>query len=323
MAISPLDQNTLFWGTGGLYISTDGGKTWQDYGSGLGGNGWELKNAPIGSSFLYAQGMHSELYLSKDGGRNWGTIGSGHSLSFDNSGKNLFVLYNNRNFAISRDDGTTWEEHGLPADNAQAIAIHPIIPNRVYALFGKISPNEIFYSDDLGKTWLNSTGMKDVGDPRLFFDHPQGNLVYAIGDLVTSRSNDAGLTWQDCGIFQQLWASKSDMRGAVDPRSSDHLFIATRGNGIVASQDYCKSWQPSNTDLESLFVNTIAIDQNLPDVMYAATDGGAYFSNDSGQTWHKIDDGLLGATVVYSIVVDKDGNVYGSTPYGVFRLEKK
>ena len=34
-------------------------------------------------------------------------------------------------------------------------------------------------------------------------------------------------------------------------------------------------------------------------------------------------DGLLGATVVYSIAVDKDSNVYAATPYGVFKLESR
>jgi photosystem II stability/assembly factor-like uncharacterized protein len=72
-----------------------------------------------------------------------------------------------------------------------------------------------------------------------------------------------------------------------------------------------------------LFVTAIAIDPNNPDTLYAATDGGAYVSFDSGQTWNQINDGLLGATVVYSIVVDKDGNVYAATPYGIFHYEGK
>ena len=46
-------------------------------------------------------------------------------------------------------------------------------------------------------------------------------------------------------------------------------------------------------------------------------------STDGGQTWGQVNDGLLGATVVYSIAVDKDSNVYAATPYGVFKLEDK
>jgi photosystem II stability/assembly factor-like uncharacterized protein len=52
-------------------------------------------------------------------------------------------------------------------------------------------------------------------------------------------------------------------------------------------------------------------------------DSGAYVSFDGGKTWVQINNGLLGATVVYSIVVDKDNNVYAATPYGIFKLEGK
>ena len=323
MAISPQDKNTLFLGASGLNISTDGGKTWEKHGSGLGGNGSELKISPTDSSVLYTQGLDTGLYLSKDEGHNWNNNGYGRSLSFDNIGRNLFTL-NNDALAFSSDDGATWEQLAPPASGSQAIAVHPINPERVYVMYGRNSPPYLYYSDDLGKTWLSSTGMQDINNARLFFDHQQGKRVYAIGDVNFSRSNDAGLTWENCDKSEfSIWASRSDARTAVDWRDSDRLLVATRGTGIVTSNDGCQSWQTSNAGLGSPFVNTVAIDPNQPDTIYAATDGGAYISTNSGQTWGEINDGLLGATVVYSIVVDKDSNVYASTPYGVFKLEKE
>jgi photosystem II stability/assembly factor-like uncharacterized protein len=113
------------------------------------------------------------------------------------------------------------------------------------------------------------------------------------------------------------------MRAAVDWRDGNILFVATRGNGIISSIDGCKTWKLSNEGLGSLFVNTVAIDPNHPDTIYAATDGGAYISYNGGKTWGQVNDGLLGATVVYSIAVDKDSNVYAATPYGIFKLESK
>ena len=50
---------------------------------------------------------------------------------------------------------------------------------------------------------------------------------------------------------------------------------------------------------------------------------GATISFNGGGSWNQVNDGLLGATVVYSIVVDKEGNVYAATPYGIFKLEGK
>jgi len=70
-------------------------------------------------------------------------------------------------------------------------------------------------------------------------------------------------------------------------------------------------------------MNSIAFDPNNPDTVYTGTDSGAYISYNGGQTWGQVNDGLLGATVVYSIAVDKESNVYAATPYGVFTLEGK
>jgi len=110
---------------------------------------------------------------------------------------------------------------------------------------------------------------------------------------------------------------------ATDPQSYARLHLATQGNGVLVSTDGCQSWHESNTGLGSLFVNTVTFDPTNPYTIYVGTDGGAYVSFNGGQTWGVINDGLLGATVVYSIVVDKDSNVYAATPYGIFKLENQ
>jgi hypothetical protein len=70
--------------------------------------------------------------------------------------------------------------------------------------------------------------------------------------------------------------------------------------------------------------NTIALDLRNPDRVYAGTDNGAYVSFDGGKSWNGINDGLLGALVIYSIVVDpRDSSVYAATPYGIFKLEAR
>ena len=93
--------------------------------------------------------------------------------------------------------------------------------------------------------------------------------------------------------------------------------------GIWTSTDGCKNWSANNTGIGSLFVNSVAFDSKNSDIVYAGTDGGAYVSYDGGQSWGEINDGLLGATVVYSIMVDPQSNVYAATPYGIFKLESK
>jgi photosystem II stability/assembly factor-like uncharacterized protein len=326
LAISPQDSETLFLGASGLSMSSDGGKTWQEHGSGLGGSGVELKILPANSAVLYAQRTDQRIYFSDDSGRNWNEFASGRSLAFGDEGKIIYTLIGDDYLFSSTDSGKSWGQNALPLPGAipYAVAAHPTNPDRVYVLYSRNTPPYIYYSDDHGVTWQATTGMQDVNNPRLFFDHALGQRVYAVGDLEASRSDDGGVSWTNCGEFPaRAWTSVLDARTAVDPRDSDRLFLATRGDGIIVSEDGCQTWTSINSGLGSLFVNTVAIDPNDPDTIYAATDGGAYVSFDGGQHWGQINDGLLGATVVYSIVVDKDGNVYAATPYGIFKLESK
>jgi len=176
-------------------------------------------------------------------------------------------------------------------------------------------------STDSGATWSNTTGLDARFDIELFFDHAQGQVVYALDHLSVFRSDDAGRTWISCSNTNAEFGFINS-RAAIDPRSSNHLIVATRGSGVLTSSDGCKTWQFRKTGLGNLFVNTVAIDPQNPDRVYAGTDGGAYVSFDGGNSWPPINDGLLGALAVYSIVIDpRNSSVYATTPYGVFRLE--
>ena len=148
-------------------------------------------------------------------------------------------------------------------------------------------------------------------------------MIYAVGDWSVNRSSDAGNSWEACGDVGGWLAHSSRSALAISPRNISWIILATQGRGVLISQDGCQTWQSGNTGLGNLFVNTLAIEPNNPDTLYAGTDGGAYVSFDGGQNWSQINDGLLGATVVYSIVVDPQSNVYAATPYGIFKLEGK
>ncbi|MGA7605700.1 MAG: hypothetical protein WCA79_07250, partial [Anaerolineales bacterium] len=136
---------------------------------------------------------------------------------------------------------------------------------------------------------------------------------------------DGGKTWSNCGTGPGTnpWIIRSYTRAVIDPRDSNKLMIATRGNGLVLSTDGCQTWRFSNQGLGNLFVNSIVRDSNHPDTIYVGTQGGSYISYDNGQTWGEINDGLLGATVVYSIAVDENSTVYATTPSGIFKLGVK
>ena len=162
--------------------------------------------------------------------------------------------------------------------------------------------------------------MWPIAHQRLYYAKG-GNLIYS---GLLSHSTDGGKSWSMCS-HPGGWGEtpKSDSQLVIDPDNPKHLTLATDGHGIFISDDGCQSWQPGNTRLGNLFVNSVALDPNNPAMIYAGTNGGAFVSYDRGQTWGLVNDGLLRATVVYSIMVDPQSNVYAATPYGIFKLENK
>lgn len=107
----------------------------------------------------------------------------------------------------------------------------------------------------------------------------------------------------------------------IDPSNGNHVFVIDNGI-LLESHDSCDTTKAFAT-APNTSMNSVAFDPDQSNTIYAGTDSGAYISTNGGETWNEINDGLLGATVVYSLVVDKDSNVYAATPYGIFKLESK
>jgi ligand-binding sensor domain-containing protein len=118
----------------------------------------------------------------------------------------------------------------------------------------------------------------------------------------------------------------------IDPQDSAHIFVATQGWGVIESFNNCSSWVESRiwksgnqVGTETEFINSIVIDLGNPERLLIGTEGGVFISDDFGRTWGQVNEGLLGALVIYSIAIDPQNpeNVYASTPYGIFKLESK
>jgi photosystem II stability/assembly factor-like uncharacterized protein len=325
------DPNVLYGGAAGVFVSTDGGATWSEHLSGLPAQRMELRLDPADSSVFYLFGKRlwgnsdNPLYRSKDFGHDWDLLmNQGFGLEFDAAG---IALYRGGNSSLYRslDNGSTWTSlplHG--AKNFEGIAVDPSIPHKIFAVTGWPDEPKIIMSTDGGTTWV-PVSIKYYGqlfqDPVIHFSHSDPAIAYLSQTYGTPlRSEDGGKTWVTCSNLDGIFSNGSDTTLAIHPKDSKRIMLATLGNNIFTSKDGCVSWDQSYRGLTNQYISSIAFDSNNPDTVYAGTDGGAYVSFDGGQSWGQINDGLLGATVVYSIVVDKDSNVYAATPYGIFKL---
>lgn len=333
----PGTPETVFIGGNGLFTSTDGGLTWSSISNGLGGTRLELIIQTNNASKLYvgvpnldARGtmIINDLFSSQDNGKSWSLTAapeSTYGLAFDADGINLYRL-NRRwdrhltDLLRSKDYGKTWVSLTIPYYLwISNLIANPFIPGNLYIVGhdDKTNLDSLIISQDNGASWKKLEIPAGLVFNSLVFatkvDAYILNNSTPVYSLTNNESNRKNCAQQDL----------STSAFAIDPDDSSHLYLGTKGGGVLSSQDGCLTWSPANTGLGSLFVNTLAIDPNNFDMIYVGTDGGAYISFNGGEHWHQINDGLLGATVVYSIVVDSDSNVYAATPYGIFKLENK
>lgn len=301
--LMPVDSpDTILAGSVGLQISHDGGKTWEVRQDGLGAAMLNLILNPRDPLNLFIESRGCLYYRSEDGGLTWTEIEvEWCGLSIDADG----VVYTEG--MRSWDRGRHWDEAGPYV--GYIIAADPGESGLLYA--------DGFTSTNGGETWLPSGRVGLERNARLFVGE---NILYAFDSLKLRYSLDRGGTWDECGDTVG-WPPSTTASAAIDPADDERIFLATRAGGIQFSETGCMSWESRNEGLGSLYANAVAIDPTNPERVYAGTDGGAYVSFDSGEHWGQINDGLLGATVVYSIVVDPQRNVYAATPYGIFKLE--
>jgi photosystem II stability/assembly factor-like uncharacterized protein len=319
-------------------ISTDQGASWNNYESGLAGQQVDLTLDSSNASIFYLKYNDQyvdchPLYRSIDAGRTWNLISSTScGLTFGPSRTDLYRVDmrsymrpfpNNQLSQLfhSTDQGAGWDTLAMPS-YCERVYANPYAPGALIATCPNNS-NGVFYSNDFGKTWQPSEGDIDNSDEtRLFFGGSAGQRVYAIHSQ-DYRSDDGGRSWFDYRPSPINSKTSPDSRLIVAPQNPDHLLQISTGLGVLISTDGCGNWIKSNTGLGNLFINTLARDPKNINTIYAGTDGGAYVSFNGGQTWGQVNDGLLGATVVYSIVVDPQSNVYAATPYGIFKLAAK
>ncbi len=323
LAVVPGQKDRVLLGTSGLF-ELKSNLQWIDKSAGLGAEYMALYLDPGDQETLYLLGdEYSGLYASEDGGANWDLLSSYDafqgisqwSLSLTAEGKFYKVI--SGQFFQSEDKGDTWTEVENVLISGD-IFINPYQPDHFIM---HRWPEPCLVSFDGGKSWQEiETG--ELGTlTRLVFVDGEPEKVYIVADHRW-RSEDGGLSWERCGDVPRSWPVVGQPVAFVDPRDSDSLFVASM-NGVLGTEDGCRNWQLASEGYFSGKVNSLSGDPNHPEILYAGTDNGVYVSFDYGGTWQPINDGLLDGLVIYSIVVDQNGQVIASTPLGIFQLDNQ
>jgi hypothetical protein len=182
---------------------------------------------------------------------------------------------------------------------------------------------KIFYTDDLGSEWEQAEGVAlPEGDEkaleRVWIIRPgeADGLLYAGGDPgVLFESHDGGATWEiNAGLWDQPSRPQWQPGGgglclhsiATWPGDPNRLAVAISAAGMWLSEDGGQSWRRGNQGINPRYLPEEALkDENAgrcvhhveraprrPERLFMQFHGGVYRSDDAGESWTAIADGL-------------------------------
>lgn len=161
LAFDANNLQTMYAGTyrRGIFISRDGGTTWESAG-GLFRGRLSPKGLLASSQGIFARVLFERVYKSDDAGETWRAVWTGmpyeaevQTLSVAPSDATQMYAGTNIGLYFSRDAGESWERRGLEQLSVFAIWIAPHRPQSL--IVG--ATDGLYHSDDGGLTWTRGT----------------------------------------------------------------------------------------------------------------------------------------------------------------------
>ena len=345
ISFSPQDPQVVYavwltpisWGGDGIgkvARSLDGGNTWlaQD----IYPHSYDFISIgihPTNAELLFAGDRNLGVYRSEDHGQNW--------TSFNN-GMNAVIVYD---VAVDPNDSThmlagtisgVYEKRGggswsrLLSYQTSSLQFHPADSLTFYAgLWGWLAK-----TTDGGTNW----GFTNLNVNNLVKDiaiHPNttDTIFVAVGSEV-QLSEDGASTFQKVLDGVNLSGISYDLNViTIDPSDTEHVFAG--GGNFYAPRVFGDLWESpdgginwARTSLQNVIVNSLLVDPENPDVMYAGCgySGGTeiplYKSTDGGSLWAASYEQIPGAVTILMGVWGNSGtNVFTAGRYGAFRPE--
>lgn len=176
----------------------------------------------------------------------------------------------------STDGARTWETIASApafADGRSLVAVWQVAAgpaNRPDTLFAGTEPAALFRTDDAGRSWQ---------------------------PVDTLNRHPTSATWQPAGGALALHSVQ------IDPSAPRRIYAAVSAGGAYRSDDDGATWQPINAGIRADFlpqrmpeagqcVHRMLLHPARPERLYQQNHCGVYRSDDRGETWTEITEGL-------------------------------
>lgn len=331
IVFDPNHPNVMYTGNdGGLFVTTDGGHTWNDLNPGLGTLQFQgVSVSPNGQIFGGTQDNGTEKFTPQTG-TTWTNSdgGDGGLTQIDPSNPNtLYHTYAGVSLVRSDDDGQTWNEIDFPflSDASSFYPPFALAPSKSSTLY--YGTYRIWRTDDKGGTGASSDWTAISPDLTKSGGSCNFNCITSVavspvnanvvvvgtgGGLLWQSTNadSASPTWTEIDsstmpsrfITQVVFAPNSATTVYVtysgfnedDPRGGGHLFRSTSIGSAAPTFTEIDGQNGGSKyfTLPDLPTNSVVVDPKAPSVLFAAADYGVYVSPDSGAHWFRVDTNL-------------------------------
>jgi photosystem II stability/assembly factor-like uncharacterized protein len=312
---------------GGLYISDDGGATWNAPGELKGQSIRALAGAPSDPN-MFVAGTLKGVYRSNDGGLHWKLISPEGSMELHEvesiaiDPKNPEIIYAGTWHLPwkTTDGGAHWaniKEGVIDDSDVFSIIVDPKDPNVVYIS----ACSGIYKTENAGLKFAKIQGIPSTARrTRVLMQDPSNlNIVFAGTTEGLYRTGDSGKTWVRMTGPEVI---VNDVY--VSPTDSNRVMLATDRGGVLVSNDGGYSFQQTNNGFSARQITSYIADAQQPSKIYVGVVndkawGGVFVSNDGGLTWAQKSGGLEKHDV-FSLGQASDGTVLAGTRHGIYRL---
>lgn len=267
----------------GLFVSTDGGSTWEH-------RGWReyirIFYSEAGADGTVWSACGNGILRSTDHGSTWRVTTDWRVtevLKVKTDPRRPSRIFGATAYGIVRstDLGASWQPMGKNIEGGftSDICIDRTNGDRVFAA----SEHGVYRSTDGGAHWVLA-GAKESGI-RVLVQHPSLPRTFFAGteEHGVLISTNAGNTWRRSN---EGLAHLTVYAIAGDPANPGRIFVGTHGGGVYRSDDGGKRWRQSSQGLTTPDVHSLVIAVQRPGQLFAGTlNGGLFASTDSGATW--------------------------------------
>ncbi|MCD4695002.1 MAG: T9SS type A sorting domain-containing protein [Bacteroidales bacterium] len=319
---------------GKIYISTDGGDTWQQKNLPAQAGVYDITIDPSDPDKIYVamssniSGSQNKVIVkSEDGGDTWTAIDMTTwlpigwacvSVAVDpNDSLTIFAIgnesFSNAKVLYTADGGSSWQDvsAGLPTGKPyNTVTINDGI---VYVTGGQLFGGQVmgvYKSENYGSSWQNmSVNFPNKVANDIIINPNDANKMYVAteGDGIY-YTLDGGTTWN----YNTSGAGDNGSARSLlfHPDDPDIIYAGFLSLGVCVSENAGVSWESSTIGIASLILNDIEIDPSNPDIILAGFEaensGGCYIRSEG--EWNLVS-GLPG-TRFSQVSIGIDGAMY-------------